>query len=77
MSEKTKQIDRILRYIEEMGSITPLEALRELGVMRLASRMSDIKSMGYNIEKSWVTAVNKWGEPVRYMRYAIKKEETQ
>ena len=31
--------------MREFGSITQLEALRDLGVMRLASRISEIKKM--------------------------------
>lgn len=40
---KLTQCERILQYIEENGSITQLDALREFGCMRLASRMCDIK----------------------------------
>lgn len=41
------QCERILKYIEETGSITQMDALKEFGCMRLASRISDIKK--------WVT----------------------
>ena len=37
------QNQRIIDYINQFGSITQLEALRDLGVMRLASRISDLK----------------------------------
>ena len=33
------QVEKILRHIEMYGSITPLEAMKEYGIMRLASRM--------------------------------------
>lgn len=46
---KAKQTDRVLDYIREFGSITQLEALRDLGVFRLASRISDLKREGYVI----------------------------
>ena len=46
---KTTQTQRVLDYIHENGSITQLEALKELGVMRLASRISDLKKQGYLI----------------------------
>jgi hypothetical protein len=39
----------VLEYIREVGSISQLEALQFLGVMRLASRISDLKRQGYNI----------------------------
>ena len=65
------QCEKILQYIEENGSITPLDALREFGCMRLASRMCDIKKMGYAVEKEMETAKNGDGEPVYYARYTI------
>ena len=40
---KVSQCERILDYIEKNGSITQIDALREFGCMRLASRISDIK----------------------------------
>ena len=65
------QTEKILRHIEEHGSITPLEALQEYGIMRLASRMCDIKRAGYTVHKVTETAKNRYGEPVRYARYTI------
>ena len=43
---KPTQAQRVLDYIEEYGGITQLEALRDLGCMRLASRISDLRRMG-------------------------------
>lgn len=67
------QCEKILKYIEETGSITPLDALREFGCMRLASRICDIKNMGYAIQTNMETAKNRNGEPVRYARYSLCK----
>lgn len=47
---KPTQAERILDYIREFGSITQIEALRDLGCMRLASRISDLRKQGYPIE---------------------------
>lgn len=49
VDHKPTQNDRILDYIHEFGSITQMEALRDLGIMRLASRISDLKRLGYPI----------------------------
>lgn len=65
------QCEKILKYIETEGSITPLDALREFGCMRLASRISELKRAGYPINKDMETAKNKAGEPVRYARYRL------
>ena len=65
------QNERILSYIEEKGSITQLEALNDLGVMRLASRISDLKRKGYNIISENVTIKNRYGEKCSIKRYSI------
>lgn len=46
MKKKT-QCERILDYISDFGSITSFEAIRDLGCMRLASRICDLKRQGY------------------------------
>ncbi len=68
---KPTQNERILAYIAEFGSITQLEALRDLGVMRLASRISDLRRKGYNIVSEGVTVKNRWQEPCRIKRYKM------
>ena len=65
------QCERILQYIEENGSITSLDAMREFGCMRLASRMCDLKRQGYNVERKMEAAKNRYGENVSYARYTI------
>lgn len=68
------QNQRILDYIAEFGSITQLEALQDLGVMRLASRISDLKRQGYNIISSIDVVKNRYGESCRVKRYRIGGE---
>ena len=50
-SVKQKQCDRVIEYIKSHGSITSLEAIEQIGVARLASRICDLKKAGWNIEK--------------------------
>ena len=69
--EKLTQCERILKYIEEQGSISQLEALETFGCMRLASRMCDIKKMGYNVTKRMEKKKNSYGEPISYARYSL------
>ena len=65
------QCERILDYISENGSITQLDALREFGCMRLASRISDLKRQGVPVKRTMETAKNRYGEPISYARYSI------
>ena len=68
---KPTQNQRILDYIAEFGSISQLEALQDLGVMRLVSRISDLKRQGYNIASSIDVVKNRYGESCRVKRYSM------
>lgn len=68
------QTGRILRHLNDYGSITPLEAMEQYGIMRLGARIWDIKQLGYNVVTMIEKAINRYGEPVHYARYALKRE---
>lgn len=68
-----KQTEQILRHLADYGSITSLEAMNEYGIMRLASRISDLKSSGYPIIKDTETSKNRYGESVSYARYRLER----
>ena len=69
-----KQTDRILRHIKDYGSITSWEAMQEYGIMRLASRICDIRRMGYPIRSERVSAKNRYGEKISYAKYTMEVE---
>lgn len=71
---KTTQNERVLRYLEENESITQIDALREFGCMRLASRISDLKKQGVCIKRTMESAKNRYGETVSYARYSLAEE---
>lgn len=68
---KIKQTERVITYMEEFGSITQLEALKDLGIMRLASRISDLKRAGYPITSEVETVKNRYGEKSCIKRYRL------
>lgn len=70
------QNQMIVKYIEDFGSITHLEAYKELGIMRLASRISELKEKGYPIDSVMVKSKNRYGKPMHYAKYFFKKGET-
>ena len=73
---KISQCDRILRHLRDYGSITSLEAITEYGILRLASRINDLKKRGYNITSNTVMGENRYKEKVHYSVYRlIEKEE--
>lgn len=69
---KETQNEKILKYLQENGSITPIDALREFGCMRLGARIWDLKSIGYEITSKMETTKNRYGEPVHFARYFLK-----
>lgn len=71
---KVTQTERILRYMEQYGSITALDAMREFRCMRLAARIADLKKAGVKIVKSMVTSKNVYGETVSFAEYRLEKE---
>lgn len=66
------QCELILDYIAEFGSITPLEAMRDLGVYRLASRISEMKNKkNIPVKSEWETVNTRYGTTTRIKRYSI------
>lgn len=60
-----------LVYLKKYGNITQLEALSELGIFRLASRINDLKNKGHNIIGQMVDVENRFGEKVKIKRYFL------
>ena len=69
------QAQRVLEYIKTFGSITQLEALKDLGVMRLASRISELKKNEYPIKSEIEVVQNRFGENCYIKRYSLQEVE--
>lgn len=67
------QNERILRHLRDRGSITAIEAMEDYGIMRLASRVSDLKRSGHTIHREMVAGKNRYGEATSYARYSIDR----
>ena len=74
MENKSTQSQMVIDYIREFGSITQLDALKDLGVMRLASRISDLKKQGYNIESKPEAVLNRYGKKCYINRHSERTE---
>lgn len=66
-----KQTDRIKEYIERYGSISSLEAFRDLGITRLAARIADMEAEGIHFKRVSEETTNRYGEKVRFTRYSF------
>ena len=72
---KTTQCDRILRHLKDYGSITSLEAVTEYGIMRLASRINDLRAQGIAIVSEVASGKNRYGESVHFCVYRLAEGE--
>jgi hypothetical protein len=71
------QCERILRHLQDYGSITQAEAVTEYGCYRLGARIWDLKAQGIPIRSERVTGKNRYDEPVSFSRYSIVKTERE
>ena len=72
---KATQCDKVLQYMIQFGSITQLEALADIGCMRLASRISDLRNRGYAIGRRMKTGKNRYGDSVSFAEYYLIEED--
>ena len=74
--QKLTQCMKIVKYMNDFGSITPVQAMKDLGVMRLAARISELEAEGWQIEHERETGENRYGEKTTYARYRLKQAVT-
>ncbi len=72
---KSTQCDKVLHYMRQFGSITQLEALADIGCMRLASRISDLRQQGYSIGRRMKIGKNRYGDSVSFAEYYLIEED--
>ena len=65
------QCERIIRHLNDYGSITSREAMLEYGIYRLASRISDLKKQGYRFDVSFESMKNRYDEMTHFAVYRL------
>ena len=65
------QREAILQYIEDFGSITPMQAFSDLGITKLATRISEMRKDGMDFKIETVLGINRYGKPTHYARYSF------
>lgn len=69
------QGERIIAYVKEFGSISSLEAFKDLGITRLSARIFDLEDKGIRFDRKTEEVENRYGEKVRYTRYSLMGKE--
>lgn len=73
-NSRPTQCERIIKYLKDFGSITQYQALQDLGIMRLASRISELQKNGYEFEKQRIKVFNRYGESTPVVKYKLKEQ---
>ena len=67
------QGELVIKYMQDFGSITPMDAFKDLGITKLATRVSELKREGYKINKETVKSKNRYGKKTWFAQYSIEK----
>ncbi len=70
---KMTQCEKIVGWMKETGGITARDAMY-LGCMRLASRIHDLKKMGYGISSEMIKVTNRDGSETYVSCYRLESE---
>lgn len=73
--KKMTQEDRVLRHLQDRGSITSWEAIQQYGITRIHAKIFNLKAKGYEIKDEWCYARNRYKEPVRFKKYKLDTSE--
>lgn len=73
--KKPTQRELITDYINRFGSISPMEAIADLGITKLATRVSEMKKDGIEFKIVLEKGKNRYGKPTFYARYYWKEKE--
>lgn len=65
------QAARVFDYMVDFGSITPMDAVNDLGIMCLAERVRDLRNMGIDVIGTRESRKNRYGKMTRYTRYSL------
>lgn len=68
--KKTRQTEKVIKYLDDFGSITGYEAFIDLGILHLPSVIRNCKAEGEIIISKWETGVNRYGDKVKWVRYS-------
>lgn len=67
------QEELVLQYIKDFGSISTLEAFKDLGITRLSAKIFNLRR-DYNVRDVWDEVVNRYGKKVKFKRYFLDRK---
>lgn len=73
MTERESQNADVLRHLQEIGTITSWEAVRQYNITRLSARIWDLRHAGHDITTVIVYGKNSRGRPTHWASYSLRK----
>ena len=67
------QCEQIIDYLHQFGSITPMEAFADLGITKLATRVSEMRKDGREFKIERIKSKNRFGKTVHFAKYSLKE----
>lgn len=75
METKMTKTKAVLLHLEEKGSITSWEAIKEYGATRLSAIIFQLRHRyGMNIINEWVDFKDRYGNDARFVKYILVRE---
>ena len=72
--DKLTQRQKIVEYMKNNDGITSLEAVENLRILRLASRIHELVKLGYDIDKEMICKRKDDGTSIHYTKYTLLGE---
>ena len=72
--DKLNQCNKILRYLQEFGPITSMQAVRRLNILRPSNRIQELKARGYNINTEIIYETKEDGSHTHYAKYTLLED---
>lgn len=66
------QVDAVLKYVEDNGSITSMQAFSDLGIVKLSNRICELKDRGVPIASRTECGKNRYGTKTHWKVYYIE-----
>ena len=72
IKNENRQVQQVLDYINEHGSIDAWTAIHELNILRLGARIYDLKKLGFHFKTTMVYRKNAEGVNKRWASYSME-----
>lgn len=67
------QEDRVLKFMQDTGSITSWQAIQQFGITRLSAKIFNLRQKGYPITNKVIVSKNRYGDIIHFVEYRLGK----